>query len=127
MARIKFLNVDLDVSSKHSIRELTSHLINHGLYNLSEPQDGTACYELDEPTSSANGALSLMLDVLEKLPPDALRAWKTSTRREFNLGFDCGTEPWAFNEPIEPEIVRRISALGGCFRITLYPPPGSAD
>ena len=120
MTIIRFINIDLDVSSEQSIRPLTEYLTYNGLSNLSKAEDRNASYELDVLFNSANAALSVMLDVLEKLPPEPHEAWQACTRREFNLGFECGTEPSAFDEPIEPDVVKRISALGGCFRITLY-------
>ena len=125
MAAIRFLNVDLDVRSDRSLRSLTGDLALRGIVNLrtadEEAGEHFACYELDGEASSAHQVLVAMLTILERMSPDAREAWDASTAREFNLGYDCGTEPWAYNDEIGPDVIRRISELGGALRITLYP------
>ena len=43
------------------------------------------------------------------------------TTREFNLGYDCGAEPWAFNQGLSSELLGRIAAVGASLRLTIYP------
>ena len=125
MAAIRFLNVDLDVRSDRSLRSLTEDLALRGMFNLrtadEEAGEQLACYELDGQASSVHQVLVAMLTILEAMGADAREAWEASTAREFNLGYDCGTEPWAYNDGIGPDVIRRISELGGALRITLYP------
>jgi hypothetical protein len=125
MAAIRFLNVDLDVRSDRSLRSLTEDLALRGMFNLrtadEEAGEQFACYELDGQASSAHQVLVAMLTILEGMGADAREAWDASTAREFNLGYDCGTEPWAHDDGIGPDVIRRISELGGSLRITLYP------
>ena len=129
MAAIRFLNVDLDVRSDRSLRSVTEDLALRGMFNLrtadEEAGEQFACYELDGQASSAHQVLVAMLTILERMSPDAREAWDASTAREFNLGYDCGTEPWAYNDGIGPDVILRISELGGALRITLYPEQSS--
>lgn len=67
-----------------------------------------------------------MLEAIEAVlgPEGDARAaamWWACTRREFNIGYDCGAEPWAFNQGLSNETLRRIAACGGSLRWTLYP------
>jgi hypothetical protein len=39
----------------------------------------------------------------------------------FNIGYDCGAEPWAFNQGLTAELLGRMAATGASLRITLYP------
>ena len=41
--------------------------------------------------------------------------------REFNIGYDCGEEPWAFNQGLSAETLRRVAAVKASLRWTLYP------
>ena len=124
MAKIRFINVDLDVSSLASLGPLTKAVEKKRMVNLRRPDDAddtTASYELVMHVGSANETISRMLDVLEQLKGEAKEAWLGATRREFDIGYDCGTEPLAFNEAIDPDVVRRIALIGAGIRITLYP------
>ena len=124
MGKIRFINVDLDISSPKSLGPLTKALQKKRIVNLRRPDDAddtTASYELVMSLSSANETISRMLDVLEQLKGEAKEAWLGATRREFDIGYDCGTEPWAFNEAIDPDVIRRIALIGAGLRITLYP------
>jgi len=129
MAAIRFLNVDLDVRSDRSLRSLTEDLALRGMFNLrpSDEQAGEqfACYELDGHASTAQQTLVAMLSILEAMSPDARETWDAATAREFNLGYDCGTEPWAYNDGVGPDVIRRVAELGGALRITLYPEQSS--
>jgi hypothetical protein len=43
------------------------------------------------------------------------------SRREFNIGYDCGREPWAFNQVLSAQLLSRIAAARASLRVTLYP------
>jgi putative transcriptional regulator len=62
-----------------------------------------------------------MLDAIESLDSDARRSWSECRLREFNIGYDCGYDPWAFNQGLTADTLHRISAAAASLRITLYP------
>jgi hypothetical protein len=66
-----------------------------------------------------------MLDAIEAIDEPAKELWRACTKREFNIGYDCGDEPWAFNNGLSNRTLDRIARLGASLRITLYPPARS--
>jgi hypothetical protein len=66
--------------------------------------------------------ISSILDAIEALKGKARALWAQCSLREFNIGYDCGDKPWAYNDGLANAILRRIAKLGGSLRITLYPP-----
>jgi hypothetical protein len=59
--------------------------------------------------------------VIESLGESLRMVWLGCTLREFNIGYDCGDKPWAFNRGLSNSILTRIAASGASLRITLYP------
>jgi hypothetical protein len=74
----------------------------------------------DEPETS----IDVMLKAVEAFGEPARTIWASCTQREFNIGYDCGNTPWAFNQALSSELTARIAAAGASLRITLYPPHG---
>lgn len=62
-----------------------------------------------------------LLSAIESLDGPTHELWSACTSREFNIGYDCGDEPWAFSHELTPETLARMAALGIALRITLYP------
>jgi hypothetical protein len=62
-----------------------------------------------------------MLAIVESLNEPIRSLWDRCTRREFNIGYDCGAEPWAFNQGLSTALLGRLAAAGASLRITLYP------
>ena len=92
--------------------------------HLTRGEDGLsyATFEVYDQHNEPEPTITAMLGVVESLG-DSLRAvWSGCTRREFNIGYDCGTKPWAFNQGLSGQLLGRIAALGASLRITLYPP-----
>ncbi|HEX8911890.1 MAG TPA: hypothetical protein VF796_05990 [Humisphaera sp.] len=69
--------------------------------------------------------ITAMLNAIEALSPADQALWDACTLRELNIGYDCGDRPWAFNQGISNDTLRRIAAAGLSLRITLYPPEAS--
>ena len=74
-----------------------------------------------DPHDQPEWNVAAMLDVVETLEDSLRSVWFGCTRREFNLGYDCGAEPWAFNEGLSSERLGRMAAVGASLRFTLYP------
>jgi hypothetical protein len=120
-----YLNTDLDLTSADDLRALGAAFEGQGvspLY-LTHGEDGLwyATFEVYDQHDEPEPTISAMLVAIESLG-DPLRAvWSACTRREFNIGYDCGSKPWAFNQALSADLLGRIAAAGASLRITLYP------
>jgi hypothetical protein len=122
---ICYLNTDLDLTSVEDLSLLGSAFRARGVspLHLTCGEDGLwyATFEVycqHEPES----AISAMLAVVESLDDPMRAVWSRCTRREFNIGYDCGSKPWAFNQGLSSQLLARVAAAGASLRITLYPP-----
>jgi hypothetical protein len=80
-----------------------------------------ATFETREQHSEPEPNIAEMLTVVESLNPALQSVWSGCSRREFNIGYDCGQEPWAFNQGLSAQLLVRIAAAGASLRGTLYP------
>lgn len=66
-------------------------------------------------------AIASLLDAIESLPGEAHDLWTHCTLREFNIGYDWGAEPWAFNNGLTNGTLARMVRVGAALRITMDP------
>lgn len=71
--------------------------------------------------------IAVMVDAIESLEESLQADWSRCSLREFNIGYDCGSKPWAFNQGLSSELLGRIAAIGASLRWTLYPPECPKD
>ena len=123
---IRYLNSDLDLVATVPLADLAAELESRGdfPFHVEQMDDGlwystfeTAKYDHTEPDAN----VAEMLSAIEALPPAAMETWNACTKREFNVGYECGDEPWAFNQGLSNETLRRMAKCGATFRLTLYP------
>ncbi len=131
MSDIQFLNVDLDIQSRHPLTSLLRALGDdvlvlhqtpaHGLYSASlEAAECTG----DACTGDAETTVNTLCDILEQLPEEARESWRTCCTRVFNIGYASGQTPGThtFQSPLCPQTVARVAQLGAGITITIYPP-----
>lgn len=122
---IQYLNTDLDLAAAVPLGPLVSELGRHGIRELycSLGQDGNwhATLETSEQFAEPETNIAVMLDAFESLSRAKRRLWSKCSMREFNIGYDCGDEPWAFNNGVTSETLQRLAAAKASLRITLYP------
>lgn len=122
---ICYLNTDLDLTSADDLTALAVAFKAGGVPPLHvTPGDNGlwyACFETDDTYVEPEPNIAAMLKVVEKLVPTLRTVWDHCMRREFNVGYDCGSEPWAFNQGVSAELLGRMAAVGASLRITLYP------
>lgn len=122
---IHYLNTDLDLSSAVDITELTNAFECGGVspLHVTLGADGLwySSLETDHQYHEPEGNIAHMVSVIEQLAEPHLSVWRSCTLCEFNIGYDCGLEPWAFNQGLSHELLARIAAVGASLRVTLYP------
>jgi hypothetical protein len=122
---ISYLNTDLDLTSADDLTALAAAFEAAGVFplHLTRREDGLwyACFETDEQHTEPEPNIAAMLAVVESLAPPLRPVWAACSRREFNIGYDCGLEPWAFNQGLSAELLGRMAAAGASLRVTLYP------
>ena len=60
-----------------------------------------------EPESN----IARLLDAIDSLTDAARAILQRCSTREFNVGYDCGDQPWAFNQGLSNDTLRRMAAL----------------
>jgi hypothetical protein len=122
---ICYLNTDLDLTSTDELTALTSAFETGGCFSLhvTRGDDGAwyATFETDEQHAEPEPNIATMLAVVESMPGPLRAIWDACTRREFNIGYDCGAEPWAFNQGLSAALLGRMAAAGASLRVTIYP------
>jgi hypothetical protein len=123
---ICYLNTDLDLTSDDDLTGLANAFDAHGVFPLhvvrSEGGLWHAIFETDNQYEEPKPNIESMIAVVESLPEQFRSVWSGCTRREFNIGYDCGNKPGAFNHGLSSRLLERMSAVDASLRITLYPP-----
>jgi hypothetical protein len=124
----EYLNTDLDLLSADDLTALAAAFEVRGLMptrvirldtgqwhaRFSGNSTADECYDEPEPTIAA------MLAVIEALDPPLRSAWAGCSQREFDIGYDCGREPFHFHQGLSAGILVRLVAAGASLRVTLY-------
>ena len=125
---IRYLNTDLDLIASIPLADLAATLESLGVFPLHvmQGEDGlwyctleTENEHIDHTEPESN--IAEMLTAIEAFPAAAMETWDACTTREFNVGYDCGDEPWAFSQGLSNETLLRMAQCGSTFRVTLYP------
>lgn len=122
---ISYLNTDLDLIAANDLTELAAVFEANGIrpLHVTRGDDGLwyATFETDKQYAEPAPNIAAILGVVEALSPPLRSIWDGCSRREFDIGYDCGIEPWGFNQALSVELLERMSAAGASLRVTLYP------
>jgi hypothetical protein len=122
-----YLNTDLDLISPEELTVLAAVFESRSLFPLHVTQrdDGLwyATFETEDQHAEPEPNIAAMVAVVESLAEPHRSIWSACTRREFNVGYDCGPAPWAFNQGLSSGLLGRMAAVGASLRVTLYPDP----
>ncbi len=129
---IQYLNTDLDLTSADDLTELAKAFEATGVtaLHVTHCEDGSwrAIFETSESNYlQPEQDISTMVSAIESLSEVLRTIWLRCTQREFNIGYDCGDEPWEFNQGLSNQLLGRIAATGATLRITLYPDRSPAN
>lgn len=122
---ICYLNTDLELISPVDLTALARVLKSHGIsplhVTLCDDDCWHAIFETADQHAEPETNIVAMVAAVESLVPRHQSIWHRCTQREFNIGYDCGDKPWAFNQGLSKELLGRIAALSASLRWTLYP------
>ena len=122
---IRYLNTDLDLVSVHDLTQFAAALETRGLLTLHvgrrEDSLYLATFETNASHASPEDTLDAMLGIIEAFTQPERDVWDGAKECIFNIGYDCGSEPWAFKSTLSNSVLRRLARAGGALRITLYP------
>lgn len=123
---IRYLNTDLDLVASVDLALLAATFESKGVFPLhvTRGENGlwSATFETEEEYEDPESNITAMLSVIEQLDEPERSVWQSLTVCEFNIGYDCGTKPWAFNQGLSNDLLRRIAEVKASLRVTLYPP-----
>ena len=121
--KIQYLNTDLDLVCDVDLATLAAEMESHGLAAVVRSGDDGLFYVTceDNHDTEPEPNVKRLLDAVESLSDSASNLWARCSKREFDVGYDCGDEPWAFNQGLSNDVLRRMADCGASFRITLYP------
>lgn len=122
--KIAYLNTDLDLVAPCDLTPLLTAIETHPVRALSSQYaaSGYATLETNRCYKQPETSISTLLTAIEALGRKERAIWRSCRLREFNIGYDCGSEPWAFNQGLSNQTLARIAAVGATLRWTLYPP-----
>lgn len=123
--RICYLNTDLDLVSREDLLELAHAFEVAGAPPLfvTQGEDGLwhVTIETDEQHAEPEPNIAELLAIVESLTEPLRGAWWRCIRREFNIGYECGAEPWAFHQGLSAELLERLAPARASLKFTLYP------
>src|SRR4051812_26952121 len=94
---ICYLNTDLDLISPDELTALAAAFEFRGVRPLqvTRSEDGLwyATFETDKSFDEPEPNISAILSVVESFEPHLRSMWNGCTRRELNIGYDCGEKP----------------------------------
>ncbi len=93
-----YLNTDLDLEAAFDLTPLAEQMVERGLVVLHVHQwdngQWTARFETNEWFEAPDPNIAAMLTAVETLGEPARSLWAACTTRTFDVGYECGEEPW---------------------------------
>jgi hypothetical protein len=123
---IRYRNTDLVLACADDLTPLAAVFKAIGVCPryVGHYEDGQwyASFAMDETFQEAEQNIAVMLAVVELLSDQAMDIWRSCTQREFNIGYDYGSEPPSFCHYLSNDLLRRMAEAGVSLGITLYRP-----
>jgi len=107
---IRYLNTDLDLTSATDLTALAAAFEARGLlpFPVRRGENGlwyVTVEKLVDDIEQPEETIAGLLAVIEALEEPHRTTWSNCTLREFNIGYDCGPEPWAFNQSLSTKLL----------------------
>jgi hypothetical protein len=121
-----YINTDLEIEGGAELQRLATAFEAGGMFalNLIDLRDHwRANFEmvgLGETEQDPTVTIAAILDVIEALDGPSREIWQRCRKREFNLGFQCGSEPHSIEHLLPSQLLGRIANCGASAGFTLY-------
>ena len=123
----RYLNTDLELAADEPFPRLIEEL-GCSCHLILPPTDRTplncltaeAAHEQSSDERSPSMDITDLVTAINRLSHFARSDFDRCTKRDFNVGFDCGDD-WATQTMIDPASVAAIASVGGSLTVTLYP------
>jgi hypothetical protein len=121
-----FLNVDLDIWSAAPLEPLVATFGRRVvvLHTGKEGRRYVAHLELAgiSQSRSADRAIRALVALVRTLPPRSRALWNRARTRDFNIGIQAASAPYAYELPVEPETIRAVAGVNARIVVTVYAP-----
>ena len=122
----EFLNVDLEIKSRFTLKPLLSALTPrlYILHSESKPNKHFANLEVSRfwKNPSPDKTIAALCDALESLSPKARGVWKKAHSKVFDIGLNIDPKASHLHQALSNNSLRRIANLGGTIIFTCYNP-----
>ena len=122
-ATIRYLNTDLELVAATDLTPLAEELVGKGLFQLNlllHDEQWHASFETVESFDEPEENVLAFLSVIESLSSTSRSLWSACSVRTFNIGYECGDEPFSQECQVAVPVLARIVAVDASLRITLY-------
>ena len=123
MKRPYFLNVDLEIESKSSLRSLALEFGDRVSVRYFGSIKGRNCLyvEIAGISRSQDEIVKALCDLVEGLSEKNRRVWDQAQRKEFDFGYEVRLSSELANRfKILPSTLRRVAKLGASVAVTIY-------
>jgi len=119
-----FLNVDLDIESKHDLAVLEAEL-GGKLCVLFGGQTSPGCFllslEVLPQYRNPDDTIHAFCSLLERLSAQGRRAWRSAHKKEFDIGYDATpSKKIASKFSLRVDTLKRLSNLDATLGVTFY-------
>ncbi len=125
----EFLNIDLEIRSRRSLAPLLNvwPWAQQPKRLSGRPAAGWLIVSPRGVPKTAEAAAKMLLGQIAKLSGAALTNWRQATTRTFDVGIRAGTASTPFEGLLKVATLKRIAAVGGQLRMTVYPAPQEGE
>jgi hypothetical protein len=126
-----YLNADLELLCAADLTPIASFFSQQEISQLhfsflekhseQHPRLCFATFEANDSFETPAETIEVLLSAIASLPSDLESLWRQCEQRILDIGYQCGSEPWAFNQSLPNDMLARIAAAGLTLRLTLYP------
>jgi hypothetical protein len=118
-----FLNVDLDMESKSTLRPLARELGDKVVVMFSGRIKGRHCLFIESAGmhKGPEETINALCDLIEGLSPAGMRVWKAARKKTFDVGYEARLSSKLANHfKLRPSVIRRVANLGASLAVTFY-------
>lgn len=124
MSQSHYLNTDLEIESRQDLSPIVEYFGKDVvvLFHGEAMGHRRATFEVAGLVADADAVINQFCMFAEALPERERAIWDSCSKRIFDIGYEGGTRPGAFQSEIRSGTVKRVATLGLSIVVTIYPP-----